>query len=53
MKKVTGPLMKSVTSRGIAEYEPKENIEDLVKRADMNMYTAKSKGKNQLFYSRA
>lgn len=31
-------------SLGVAEYIPKEDIKDLVKRADTNMYTAKGNG---------
>jgi len=38
-------------SLGVAEYLSGEEVETFVKRADMNMYTAKKKGKDQIFYS--
>ena len=38
-------------SLGVAEYLSKEEVETLVKRADANMYTAKNRGKDQIYYS--
>ncbi len=40
----------SVTaSFGVAEYRPNEPKEELVKRADISLYKAKEKGRNQVF----
>ena len=40
----------SVTaSFGVAEYQPDDTQEELVKRADISLYKAKGKGRNQVF----
>jgi diguanylate cyclase (GGDEF)-like protein len=39
-------------SLGVAEYLPGEDTHSFVNRADVNMYTAKKKGKDQIHYSR-
>jgi len=39
-------------SLGVTEYVPEEDKAAFVKRADMNMYTAKRQGKDQVFFSR-
>jgi diguanylate cyclase (GGDEF)-like protein len=42
----------SVTaSIGVAQYKKKEEVADFIKRADDNMYVAKEKGKNQVYFS--
>ena len=38
-------------SIGVAEYGSGEEKDALIRRADMNMYTAKKKGKDQVFFS--
>lgn len=45
----TGELLGRITmSVGIAQYYPKENIEQLIERADAALYTAKHNGRNQV-----
>jgi len=41
-------VKKVTASFGVAEYEHKQNLEDLVKRCDKALYIAKSGGKNQV-----
>ena len=38
-------------SIGVAQYIPGEEITTLIKRADQNMYAAKNKGKNRIYFS--
>jgi diguanylate cyclase (GGDEF)-like protein len=38
-------------SIGVAQYIPGEEITALIKRADINLYTAKNKGKNRICFS--
>ena len=42
----------TTVSIGVAEYVPEEEKAAFIKRADMNMYTAKKQGKDQVFFSR-
>jgi len=43
--------LRITASIGIAEYRNGENMSEFIKRADSNMYVAKKKGKNRIFYS--
>ena len=42
---------KVTVSIGIAQYDREENLSELIRRADMNMYQAKSLGKNQVVFT--
>ncbi|MBI9111016.1 diguanylate cyclase [Maridesulfovibrio ferrireducens] len=44
------PVHKTI-SIGVAEYEPGECLDKMLKRADDNMYQAKIKGKNRVYFS--
>ncbi|SMF08751.1 diguanylate cyclase [Desulfovibrio gilichinskyi] len=43
------PVQKTI-SIGIAQYQPEETLDDMLKRADENMYRAKIKGKNRVHF---
>ena len=43
------PVQKTI-SIGIAQYQSKESLDDMLKRADENMYRAKIQGKNKVHF---
>jgi diguanylate cyclase (GGDEF)-like protein len=43
-----GGLVRLTCSLGASEYEPGDTIDDLMKRADLALYRAKDKGRNQV-----
>ena len=44
-------ILPITVSIGVVQYKEKEKIADFIKRADDNMYIAKEKGKNQVYFS--
>jgi two-component system cell cycle response regulator len=46
-----GKTVRKTVSLGVAQYSDKEDATSFIKRADKNMYTAKSLGKDQTFCS--
>lgn len=44
--------IKITLSIGIAEFMPEEGMKEFVKRADLNMYEAKHRGKNRIYFRR-
>jgi len=46
-----GKTIRVTVSTGIAQYQSGEELSSFIRRADMNMYRAKEKGKDQVFFS--
>jgi two-component system cell cycle response regulator len=46
-----GKTIRVTVSTGVAQYNSGEELSSLIRRADLNMYRAKEKGKDQVFFS--
>jgi two-component system cell cycle response regulator len=46
-----GKTIRVTVSTGVAQYQSGEELSSFIRRADMNMYRAKEKGKDQVFFS--
>ncbi|WP_291326885.1 diguanylate cyclase [Desulfovibrio sp. UCD-KL4C] len=46
----SGDPVQKTMSIGIAQYQPEESLDEMLKRADENMYRAKIKGKNRVYF---